>query len=153
MKNLCIIAFAVLTIGASAQERQNEGQRKKMRERMEMRQTMTPEETAILQSKNMTLHLDLTKAQQTEIEKILQEDGKIRAAKREEFKKIKGNLEGQKLSKDDRFKMANDRLDHRIDVKKKMKNVLNAEQYKKFEKMQEKRQSLRRDAYPRQAKK
>ncbi len=47
----------------------------------------------------------------------------------EEFKAKKDKAEDKKLSKGDRLKMQNERLNHQIEMKKKMKAILNAEQY------------------------
>ncbi len=143
MKNLLMIAIAFLTINATAQERKKEGQKGEMKERMEMRNKMTPEETANLKTKKMTLHLDLTEKQQSEVEKLLLDQAKTRTAKMEEFKSRREMADGEKPSKEERLKMANARLDHQIEMKKKMKAILNAEQYEKFEKMQEKRQGMK----------
>lgn len=61
----------------------------------------------------------------------------------EEFKAKMEKAEGEKPSKEERLKMANERLDHQIEQKKKMKAILNAEQYERFEKMREKREGMR----------
>ena len=46
--------------------------------------------------------------------------------------------------KEERLKMKNDRLDAQIANKKKMKSILNAEQYAKWEKKQGKRNHMKR---------
>jgi hypothetical protein len=144
MKNLLMIAITFVTIATTAQDRKKEAPKGEMKERMEMRQSMTPEESAKLQTKKMTLALDLNEKQQAEVEKILLEEATTRKAKMEEMKAKKENAEGKKPSKEDHLKMANERLDHQIEMKKKMKAILNAEQYEKFEKMQGKRQGMMR---------
>jgi protein CpxP len=143
MKNLLMIAIAFLTISATAQERKKDGQKGDSKEHMDMRKDMTPEENAQLQTKKMTLELDLTEKQQVEVEKVLLAEAKTRKAKMEEFKAKKDKAESEKPSKEDRLKMANERLDYQIEHKKKIKAILNAEQYAKFEKMQEERQEKR----------
>ena len=104
---------------------------------------MTPEETEKLQTKKMKLHLDLTEKQQVDVEKLVVSEAKTRKAKMEEFKAKKDKADGEKPSKEERLKMANERLDHQIEMKKKMKAILNAEQYDKFEKMNEKKAQMR----------
>ncbi|MEZ4803643.1 MAG: hypothetical protein R2797_12800 [Gelidibacter sp.] len=141
MKNLLMIAIAIVTLNATAQERKKEAPKGDMKERMEARQEMTPEEIAQLQTKKMTLHLDLTSAQQSEVEKLLLAEAKERKAKMETFKAKKEA--GEKPTKDERVKMENARLDHEIEFKKKMKAILNAEQYEKFDTMQSKKQAMR----------
>ena len=141
MKNLFMIAIALLTLNVTAQERKKGAQRGEMKEKMEMRQNMTPEDIAELQTKKMTLHLDLNEKQQAEVNKLLLEEAKDRKAKMAEFKAKREAADGEKLSKEDRIKMANERLDHQIEMKKKMKTILNDDQYDKFDKMQEKREA------------
>lgn len=143
MKNLLLIALAVVTLNVNAQERKRDGQKGAMKERMEMRQDMTPQEMASLQTKKMTLQLDLTDKQQKEVESILLEEAKIRKTKMVDRKANMVKVDGEKPSKDERLKMVNERLDHQIEMKKKMKAILNAEQYEKYETMQSKNQSMR----------
>lgn len=140
MKNLLMIAVAFFTINVAAQDKKREV----AKERMEMLQDLTPQETAELQTKKMTLLLDLTDQQQVEVEKLLFNEAKVRMAKKEEFKANREKLQGEKPSKEERLKMTNERLDHQIEMKKKMKAILNAEQYAKFEKSQGKRQGMQR---------
>ncbi|MGJ8590920.1 MAG: hypothetical protein ACSHXF_00130 [Aquaticitalea sp.] len=141
MKNLLMIAIAFLTISASAQDRKKDDN--KGDSRMEMYKDLTPEETAKLQTKKLTLELDLTDKQQVEVQKVLLAEAQTRKAKMEEFKAKKEKSDAEKPTKEDRLKMANERLDHQIEQKKKMKAILNAEQFAKFEKMQDKRQGKR----------
>ena len=143
MKNLLMIAIAFFTLNATAQERKKDGQKGDVKERMEMRNDMTPEEMAKLQTKKMTLELDLTDKQQVEVEKVLLVEAKTRKIKMEEFKAKKDKAESEKPSKEDRLKMANERLDYQIEHKKKMKAILNADQFAKLEKMQDERQEKR----------
>ncbi len=145
MKNLLMIALAVFTLQATAQENKKEARKGEMKERMEARQDMSPEDMAKLQTKKMTLHLDLTEKQQVEVEKILLAEAKDRKAKMEEFKEKKEKAEGEKPSKEDRLKMMNEKLDHQIEMKKKMKAILNAEQYEKYDKMQSSRQGKKKE--------
>jgi hypothetical protein len=135
MKKLLIIAIALVTIQVTAQD-----QKKEMRKaKMEKANDMTPEEMVQLQTKRMTLQLDLTEAQQAQVEKILIEDAKARKEKIENFKAKKESSDSDKPTKEERIKMMNERLDHQIAMKKKMKAILNDEQYKKWETTQENR--------------
>ena len=142
MKNLLMIALALVTLNASAQERKKESRKEDMKDKMEMRQDRTPEETAQLQAKKMTLHLDLTAAQQEEVEKVLLADAQERQSKMAALK-AKKEANDEKPSKEDLLKMQNDRLDHQIAMKKKMKGILNADQYEKFEKMQQRKEGAK----------
>lgn len=71
------------------------------------------------------------------------EEGKTREAKMEDFK---GKREkGEKPSKEEMLKMKNDRLDKQIEMKKKMKTILDEKQYEKWENNQAKRKDALRD--------
>jgi len=123
MKKLLIIALALVTIQVSAQEKRGEKGRKA---------NLAPEEMAQLQTKQMTLDLDLTEAQQKEVSVI-----NFKKAQMEARKSKKDSEE--KPSKEERLQMKNDRLDAQIATKKKMKSILNADQYAKWESKQGKR--------------
>ena len=81
----------------------------------------------------MTLDLDLTEAQQERIQKINLENAKARKAKMEARKAKKEKESGGKPSKEERLLQMNERLDHQIATKKKMKTILNEAQYEKME--------------------
>ena len=136
MKRLIIIALVLVTAQVTAQERNNR-QNKERGERSERYQDYTPEEIATLQTKKMTLHLDLTKSQQKEIQKLNLENAKERKVKMDARKSQKEGDEFQKPSKEERLKMQNERLDNQIAMKNKMKNILNEDQFAKWEKLQQ----------------
>ncbi|TXG34731.1 hypothetical protein [Seonamhaeicola maritimus] len=134
MRKLVLIALAFISIQAFAQgekkERPNRGERGKQM------MNLSPEEAATLQSKKMTLHLDLNEKQQAEVKAILLANAEARKAKMEERKAKKEKGELQKPTQEQRVKMANARLDHQIAMKAKMKKILNEEQYAKWGKAQ-----------------
>lgn len=134
MKNLICIVFAFVTLQATSQERKREMNHDNKKERMHERQDISPEDKAIILTKKMTLGLDLTEEQQIEIGKLNLENAKNRKANRESREK-KGKNE--KPSQEEYLKMINERLDDQIAAKKKMKKILNNEQYKKWEKQKE----------------
>lgn len=136
MKKIVFIALALMAFQLTAQDKK-EGPNREHAEKMQRYQDYTPEEMANLQTKKMTLHLDLNESQQKEIKKLNLENALSRKAKIEAHKaqKESGNME--KPSKEVRLKMMNDRLDRQIEMKAKMKKILNAEQFKKWEKSQE----------------
>jgi len=139
MKKLIIIALALVTVQITAQERKNRQNKERGNrgERMERFQDYTPEEMATLQTKKMTLHLDLTKSQQKEIQKLNLENAIDRKAKMDARKSQNEGDKFQKPSKDERLKMMNERLDNQIEMKNKMKNILNEDQFAKWEQMQQ----------------
>ena len=95
------------------------------------REKMTSEQQAELQTKKMKLDLDLNDKQATEVKGILTKQAEKRESKRAEMEAKR--KEGQKPSKDDRFKMKNAMLDEQIAQKAEMKKILNAEQFAKWE--------------------
>lgn len=137
MKKAILIAIALVAIQVSAQER-NERPNREKNSRMEKMQDLTPEEMATLQTKKMTLHLDLNESQQRAVQKLNLQNATERKARMEARKAQKeaGNM--QKPSKEERLKMMNEMLDHKIAMKAKMKEILNADQYAKWEQSQEK---------------
>lgn len=133
MKKVLIVVIALIALQVTAQEKKKEMRKEIQKERMERMNNLTPEEAATLQTKKMTLHLDLTEAQQAKIQALNLEEAKARKAKMEENKSRRESGEMKQFTKEDKFKMMNDRLDHQIAMKKKMKSILNEEQYKKWE--------------------
>jgi gamma-glutamylcysteine synthetase len=88
-----------------------------------------PEQMASIQSKKMTLALDLDAKQQAQVEKLLMAHGKERLA--------------NKMTKEDRSELTNvqkftaleQMLENKITRKREMKSILDADQYIKWEKM------------------
>ncbi|WP_323028157.1 hypothetical protein [Gelidibacter japonicus] len=136
MKKLIMILIAVATLQVSAQDQKREMKKQRMTSRMDY----SPQETAQLQSKKLTLKLDLNSKQQKEVSDLLLEQAKLRQSQKETYLESKAKEENKTFSKEDRFKMANARLDQQIEMKKKMKDILSAEQYEKWDKMSERRQ-------------
>ncbi|MEL0457419.1 hypothetical protein WJN01_14360 [Flavobacteriaceae bacterium SZ-1-7] len=149
MKKLLIIAIALVSIQGIAQEEKKPPMAKDKMQRM---QDLTPEEAATLQTKRMTLHLDLSKSQQDEIYKINLDNATKRKEMMTAWKAKKESGDMEKPSKEERLQRENARLDHQIAVKAKMKKILNDDQYAKWEKSQarmgmkgnEKKQELRK---------
>jgi hypothetical protein len=124
MKKLMLIAIALITLSATAQNQKN---------RTGDFKDLSPEEVATLNTKRMTLHLDLTASQQEEVKALMLEEAKQREVLQATRDKKRENNEAQKPSKEERYAMANERLDRQIEMKKKMRNILSAEQYEKWE--------------------
>ncbi|WP_297704912.1 hypothetical protein [uncultured Eudoraea sp.] len=96
---------------------------------------MTPEQIAILKTKKMTLALDLSDAQQMEIQKINLENAIEREALMLKRKAKNEKSEQFKPSTDERFEFQNERLDRMIAQKGKMKQILSEEQFQKWERI------------------
>ncbi|MDO5968427.1 hypothetical protein Q4Q35_01270 [Flavivirga aquimarina] len=139
MKKLIIIALALISIQGIAQTEKRE--RPEGAKRMH---NLSAEEIATLQTKKMTLSLDLSESQQTEIQKINLENATLRKKLREERKAKREDGTAQKPTKEERLKMENARLDHKIAMKAKMKKILNKDQYAKWEQAQSEMGSKRK---------
>ncbi|MFC7356579.1 hypothetical protein ACFQO1_02680 [Jejudonia soesokkakensis] len=126
MKKLVIICMLLVGITVTAQDRESKKEvRKEMRERAK---DLTPQQIASLQTKKMTLHLDLTEKQQIEVEKLNLEIATNRKAMAEKRKKM------EELSNDERVAMREQMLDEQIATKKKFKAILTEAQFSTWEK-------------------
>ena len=114
MKKLMILV-AILTVGfANAQRGMRDS---------------SPEQIASIKSKKMTLALDLNTQQQSQVESILLKEAKERAANKWTKE------ERAELTKEQKVAKMEEMLEKRIETKRQMKSILNADQYAKFEKM------------------
>ncbi|MDF4203965.1 hypothetical protein PXD56_13410 [Maribacter sp. SA7] len=127
MKKLIMAILIMAGISATAQNHSMKGERGNMKD-------LTPEQIATLQTKKMTLVLDLNESQQAKIKTILTEDA---TARKEKMAERKANKEDGKkvLTADEKYAMQNERLDHQIARKAEMKSILNTDQYEKWVKM------------------
>ncbi|MBU2906652.1 hypothetical protein KO529_17775 [Arenibacter algicola] len=138
MKKLVVLVVLMAGITAIAQKPERErGHRGDMKD-------MSPEQIATLQTKQMTLALDLTDAQQKEIQSLNLQNAVKRSEKMNEMKARKESGEAKKLTSEERYAMKTAMLDHQIAQKEKMKKILNKEQYMKWEKMKENREGHRK---------
>lgn len=128
MKKLALVV--VLISGISLNAQRHGGDSRNMKD-------LSPQEVATLQTKKMTLALDLDQKQQTEVQSLLLTNATERKNKMEERKASKE--EGNRPSKEERYAMQNERLDHMIAQKAAMKEILTDAQFEKWEKTQEKR--------------
>ncbi len=126
MKKIIVVFVLMVSVTALAQRGGYEDGKKKM----------TPEQIATLQTKKMTLALDLNDAQQKQMMALNLEKAKTRNAMIEARKAAKEN---EKPTADERFEMTNKRLDAQIAQKQKVKQILSDEQFAKFEKMKKHR--------------
>ena len=125
MKKLMGLTMIVLlfSLTISAQQKQ---------ERSHKESDFTPEQTATLMTKKMTLALDLDKNQETAVYKLMMENTEERQAAMAEMKKRKES--GTKPTNDEKFEIQNNRLDKMIAHKAAMKKILSKEQFEKWEK-------------------
>lgn len=138
MKKLVLLVVLAIGISATAQKSEHErGHRGDMKD-------MSPEQMATLQTKQMTLALDLTDAQQKQIQSSNLENAMNRAEKMKEMKAKRESGEAKKLTSEERYSMKTAMLDHQIAQKENMKKILNKEQYEKWEKMKMHRKGHRK---------
>mgnify|MGYP007079446369 CR=1 FL=1 len=124
MKRVLIMAMALISLHTIAQEKEET-----------KRSEYTPEQRATLQTKRMTLALDLSAAQQEQVQNLHLNQAKLHEDKREERKARKASEEAKKPTSEERYAMRTARLDQQIAHKAEMKKVLSAEQYERWEKI------------------
>ena len=139
MKQLLVIALAFFTMGLSAQNMEHK--RGAQKERMKKFQEFNPEQLATLKTKRMQLNLDLNQSQFDQLYKLNLETAEKRKAKIEARKK---NASKEKPSTEERYQMANARLDAQIALKQEMKRILTKEQYQKWETLREEQAAKKR---------
>lgn len=100
---------------------------------------MTAEQMATLQTKQMTLDLDLTTAQQNKIQALNLDNATKRKAKMEERKALKETSERPKRTSDEQYAMRTERLNAAIAHKAELKKILSDEQFEKWEMHHKKR--------------
>ena len=92
---------------------------------------MSPEQIATLKTKKLDLALDLSEKQENQIHQLQLEKAEMRQAKKEE-----GRSRDSRPDADERFEIINKKLDRKIETKEQMKQILNKEQFEKWEKLQ-----------------
>ncbi|MEO9512670.1 MAG: hypothetical protein ABJN84_13350 [Flavobacteriaceae bacterium] len=129
MRRLAVLLVLLTTVGVTAQKKDNN------RHERGQRADLTAEQLATLETKKLTLALDLTSKQQKQVMEIRLEEAEMRKVKREERKAKKESGEEKKPTPDERYEMQNARLDHQIAQQQKMKEVLTEEQYQIWKKI------------------
>ena len=125
MKKLALVIVLLSGVVLTAQRHEGKQDRKL---------NLNPEQMATIQTKKMTLALDLNSSQQKEIKSVLLSNAELRQEKMAERKAQKKSE--ARPTEEEKFRMQSERLDHMIAHKAKMKNILTSEQFSKWEKMQ-----------------
>lgn len=133
MKKIILIAIAFIGLQTVSHGQNKQGPNGK--ERGQKMMNLTAEEMATLQTKKMTLALDLSESQQDKIHKINLDNATKRKEMMAARKAKKESGDAEKPTKEERLEMVNAQLDHKIAMKAKMKDILDEEQYAKWEKM------------------
>jgi len=131
MKNLIVAALMIFTIASYAQEARPSIQKPQA-------ERLTLEQRNQLHLKKMTLELDLNSSQQKEMSKIIAEQSSKRDAAMAERKANKEQM--QKMTADERYKKKNEMLDEQMVMKARVKKILSAEQFAKWETMKDRKQ-------------
>lgn len=133
MKKLVGITALILLISFSinAQQRQNK-QRKSS--------DFTPEQTATLKVKKMTLDLDLNASQQTAVYALMKSNTEDR--QKSSVEKAKNKQNDVQLTSDQKFELQKNRLDKMIAHKAALKNILSKDQFEKWEEIMADRKKL-----------
>lgn len=129
MKKVILAVLLMVGFTAMAQKGEGKGHHGFMKD-------MTPEQVATLQTKKMALALELSTKQQQQIQKINLENAQLRKVKMEELGTKKEAGKREKPTADERFAMLNERLDKKIAEQSELKQILNAEQFEQWKKIQ-----------------
>jgi len=133
MKNLMMIALLVFGLNSFAQDNGKKANNQNESEKMSVEQRNQ------LKLKKLTLDLSLTDSQQKEMSKIIIEQSAKREAAIAQRKADKEK--GVKPTADERFAKENQMLDERIALKARVKKILNADQFEKWEKSNENKEA------------
>ena len=126
MKKVVTVVMMLIGISLFAQEPQ-EGKKPKF----------TTEQQANIRLKKLTLDLDLSDAQARQLQPIVLEQAKKRSAMQASRKAMKAK--GEKPSADQRYEMIMAHLDEQIALNKRVKKILNEQQYEQWKKMQKRK--------------
>ncbi|KGL61857.1 hypothetical protein [Polaribacter sp. Hel1_85] len=125
MKKLVSILVLVFAVTFTTQAQKKRGERDSK---------LTAEQHTTLVVKKMTLALDLSDKQQKQIKPLIMAKMAERKASMEKRKAARADK--KRPTADEMYAMQTKRLDSQILMKKRMKDILNKEQFAKFEKMQ-----------------
>ena len=124
MKRLLIVTLAFLSLNALAQDGQTD---------QKSPTGFTAEQMATLQTKRMALDLDLDESQQRKLQSLNLNKALERRAHKERMRERR-HMEKGKPNAVERFNSLNGRLDKALTHKAEMKNILNKDQYARWEK-------------------
>jgi hypothetical protein len=120
MKKLLVLSLLfIVSFNSFSQNRKQLGNKLK---------SFSAEQIATLQTKKMTLSLDLNLKQQNEIFNVFLEEVKFKKTKRGEINERNNNSK-EGLSSEEIFDMMNEKLDHQIAFNNKVKTILNKDQF------------------------
>lgn len=150
MKKTLFMLLALLAITVTTAQERNRGNRDN--NRMEKFKDFSPEEIAQLKTKKLTLELDLNADQQQKIKAFVLKQVTAKKAHREDRRQKKESDKAEKPSKDERLAMMNKHLDKKIAAKAEIKNILDDEQFAKWEKIEARKTMKKRRSHREKAK-
>ncbi|MGV6832443.1 MAG: hypothetical protein ACWA5P_12875 [bacterium] len=127
MKKVVILMLICFSTISFAQPIEKEKRNRK--DQKEFFESLSDEELATLKSKKMMLSLDLSPQQYQQVYTLTL--NKVKTKRNERMSKKKPS----ELSNEEKFTLANERLDDQITHKKEMKSILNETQYEKWERI------------------
>ncbi|NND62096.1 MAG: hypothetical protein HKN48_02760 [Flavobacteriaceae bacterium] len=140
MRNLWMLGL--LFFGISMYAQPGNPDRPEPEQIKKLMKDLSTEQKATLMTKRMTLDLNLSEAQQSQIFEINKDVATQREAR---FKE----RENTKLTSDDFFQYRSQLLDEKIATKKRFQAVLNKDQFEKFERSQHRKIAHRRPEHTR----
>lgn len=127
LASILVLVFA-FTVNVQAQKKDREN---------EKGSRLSVEQHTDLAVKKMTLNLDLTNKQQDQIKPLINAQAAAKKAAMESRKE--NRAANKKPSANEIYTMRSAQLDNQITFKNSMKNILNKEQFEKFEQMKNNR--------------
>ena len=129
--SILVLVFA-FTLSAQAQKKRNE-----------KRPELSIEQQTNLAIKQMTLTLDLSEKQQNQITPIMTAQAASKKTAKEKRREMRKNK--TKPTADEIYEMKSKFLDNQIAFKNSMKEILNEEQFEKFQKMAKRKMKKGKD--------
>ena len=144
MKRIIAVILLMTVFHIQAQEGQQDRRDERKSPRGQMMQDMSAEELATLKTKRMTLDLNLSESQKKDIYDINLKAAQEKKAKFAEREARKNDENREKPSKDEIYQNMNDRLDQQIAHKQSMRQILDDDQFKRWEKQGKRQASAKR---------
>ena len=132
MKRIILLFSLVISSITFGQENFKQKKLHHKKAELQMMKDLSAEQIATLKTKKMTLVLDLTKVQQNKIQALNIENANIRKEEIKNREQLKGTKK-TKLTSIQKYEKMNATLDKKIEIKSKVKAILNEEQFKKWE--------------------
>lgn len=122
-----VVIFMLMCFSSISFAQLAEKEKRNQKDQKEFFESLSDEELATLRSKKMMLSLDLSSQQYQQVYTLTLM--KIKTKRNEQVSKKRIS----DLSNEEKFSLANERLDDQIAHKKEMKSILNESQYEKWE--------------------